>query len=218
MAKILDEKKSTYGSPYCFYTVETTDIDNRTADTIDITFKVTSHLQYPNSSLGAGYNLTGGLYLNNAWYNFLIKQSESWSGTTNHIKNVTITVSNLGSSDTIIENIKFRVVSSASDNASGLNATACSNIAIESYHTPPLISGYTITETNQSLIDAGINDDLFVVGLSQKSFNISVTYEDATLDKATIYNALTYKANQDYGSPGKASTYLIFISGKLSTN
>lgn len=193
MAVILNEKKSTYGSPYCFYKVETTNIENRTATTVDITFKITSHLQYSSSSLGANYNLTGGLYLNGVWHNFAIKQGESWSGTTNHVKNVTIIVNNLGSSDILISDIKFRSVSSASDNASGLNATACANITIESYHTPPLISGYTITETNQSLINAGVSDDLFVVGLSKKSFNINYTlYEDASLDKATIYNALTY--------------------------
>lgn len=192
MAVILAEKKSTYGSPYAYYKVETTNVTNRTAKSVDVTFKVTSHLASSSSSLGRSYDLTAGLYLASKWYNFKIKDNESWSGTTNHTKTQTITITGLSSSATSITGIKFRVVSSASDDASGLNATACSNITIPLYHTPPVITGYSIEEQNQILIDAGIDDDIFVTNLSKKLFDINYTLDNANFKDATIYNATTY--------------------------
>ena len=64
MATILNNKKSTYGSPYCYYTVEYTNTANRTATSVDITFKVTSHLAYQSSTFGTGRTLKAQIYIN----------------------------------------------------------------------------------------------------------------------------------------------------------
>ncbi len=191
MAVILSVKKSTYGSPYAWYKLETDTISNRTANTVDITFKATSRLDNAGSSLGRSYDLTAGIYVINKWYNFKIKDNESWSGTTLHTKTQTLTITGINPADVELTGIKYRVVSSASDNASGLNATACSNIPIPLFHNPPIISAYTIEETNQALINASVSDDVFVANLSQKEIDITYTLEDATFQDATVYNGLT---------------------------
>lgn len=191
MAVILNTKKSTYGSPYAWYKLETVTISNRTADTVDITFKSTSRLDNAGSSLGRNYDLTAGVYIKSKWYNYKIKDNESWSGTTLHTKNQTFTITGLNPAETELTGIKYRVVSSASDNASGLNATACYNIPVPLFHNPPVISAYEIEETNQDLIDAGVSDDVFVANLSQKEIDITYTLEEANFQDATVYNGLT---------------------------
>lgn len=67
--------------------------------------------------------------------------------------------------------------------------------ALTTLHKPPLVTGYTITETNQDLIDIGIADNVFVANLSKKSVNITYTlYDNATLLRASVYNS----TNQNY--------------------
>ena len=55
MAKILNNKKSTGGSPYAYYSVEATS-NNRSTSSVDVTIKVTSNLQADASSLRIGNN------------------------------------------------------------------------------------------------------------------------------------------------------------------
>ena len=175
MATILNNKKSTYGSPYAYYTVETTNIENRTATSVDITFKITSNLAYASSSLGRGYTLNGNIYINNSW-------SENIA-----LKTITLTIDDLTSTDTILENVKFRVVSSAGDNASGLNATTCSNIEIPIGHTPPLIIGFTTQEMNPLL--SGVSANTIVENLSILRFIVNYElYDNASVLRTGIYN------------------------------
>lgn len=69
------------------------------------------------------------------------------------------------------------------------SATIDSTFTLNTLHTPPTINSYTITETNQKLIDAGIANNVFVQNLSKKSFNISATtYDDATLTSYAVLN------------------------------
>ena len=51
--KILDQKQSTYGSPYCIYTVEVQP-SSRTENSVKLKVKVTSHLKYSDSYLHDG--------------------------------------------------------------------------------------------------------------------------------------------------------------------
>lgn len=179
MAVILNNKKSTNGSPYAFYTVETTNITNRTQTTVDISFKITVNLQYAESVSGTGRPLTGGLYLNGNWYTFVIKNSSTaWSGTTKHYINTTITVTDLTASQTSITGVQFRSVGSSSYGAT-LSATACSDITdIPAGHKPPTISIQNVEEKNDDLISAGITDEVFVTYLSKKKFTLkSSTYD-----------------------------------------
>ena len=215
MATILNNKKSTYGSPYCYYTVEYTDTTNRTANTVDITFKITSHLAYSSSSLGSNYTLKGQLYLNGAWSsNIAIKNTgTSWSGTTPHTATATLTVSNLASTDTTIENVKFKVTSSASDKASGLDATKCSDITIPIGHTPPLLTAYTMTEASSSPVYNVVANNVIAENLSIKQF--VVTYElfdDATINRVGIYNDIYPYSTTTYSISGNQVTYNIDFS------
>lgn len=192
MATILNNKKSTGGSPYAYYSVDATS-SNRSTSSVDITITVTSNLQYSSSSLGSGssYGLVGYITLNNTEYSMTLKStSQSWSGTTKHTATSTFNV-NVPGSQSQLTNVKFRVSrtgSAANDYSKGaaLSSTACSNISIGIGHTNPTNVSYTIEETNQKLIDAGVGNDTYVNNLSIKKYNISATLHDGAI--ATDYN------------------------------
>ena len=69
------------------------------------------------------------------------------------------------------------------------NVSASGTKKLSNLHKPPQINSYTITETNQDLINVGVANDLFVANLSKKSVNINYTlYDNSTLTKATVVN------------------------------
>lgn len=199
MVTILNEKKSSAGSPYIFYTI-TANPSNRTANTVDLEIKVTSHLQYSSSSLGTGV-LTGYLKINNTNYSVNIKsKSESWSGTTKHTTTKQITIEDLTGSQTLLEDITFRVArETGSSSSSGyLKETMCSDIEIPIGHTAPDNISYTITETDLTLQRLGIANNVFVENKSIKKFLFSYNlYDDATLSKVSIWNGASavYSSN-----------------------
>ena len=64
---------------------------------------------------------------------------------------------------------------------------------LTSLHKPPLVSSYTMTETNALLTNAGVADNVFVENLSQKQFAVNYTlYDNATLTKVGVINRITY--------------------------
>lgn len=199
MITILNEKKSSAGSPYIFYTITVNPL-NRTANTVDLEIKVTSHLQYSSSSLGTGV-LTGYFKINNTNYSVNIKsKSESWSGTTKHTTTKQITIEDLTGSQTLLEDITFRVArETGSSSSSGyLKETMCSDIEIPIGHTAPDNISYTITETDLTLQRLGIANNVFVENKSIKKFLFSYNlYDDATLSKVSIWNGASavYSSN-----------------------
>lgn len=199
MVTILNEKKSSAGSPYIFYTI-TANPSNRTANTVDLEIKVTSHLQYSSSSLGTGV-LTGYLKINNTNYSVNIKsKSESWSGTTKHTTTKQITIEDLTGSQTLLEDITFRVArETGSSSSSGyLKETMCSDMEIPVGHTAPDNISYTITETDLTLQRLGVANNIFVENKSIKKFLFSYNlYDDATLSKISIWNGASavYSSN-----------------------
>ena len=196
MAVILNNKQSTAGSPYVFYTVDVEEISgSRTADTVQLKLKTTSHLQYATSTLGtgSGYSLTGYLKVNNTEYSIPIKSgSEAWSGTTNHVAQKTITITGLEPADTTLTGIKFRVVrgTGSTSSAGYLASTSCSNITITIGHDLPSDIEMIMEETNGSLL--GIADDVIVENLSQKQLTFTYVLHDleqgTALNKAGVYN------------------------------
>lgn len=69
---------------------------------------------------------------------------------------------------------------------------------LEPLHKPPYNIQYTITELNQDLIDAGIDDEVFVKDLSIKQFDITADfYDDATYEYSRIFNYLYFKQSED---------------------
>ena len=185
MATILNEKKSDGGSPYIFYTIDAS-VSNRKVNSIDVSYTVTSHLQYSSSTLNTG-TLTSYITLNGTEYALTLKtSSQHWSGTTRHTSSNKVTVTGLSSSQTALDNIKFRVTRESGGTSGRLGSTSCSNLTIPIGHTAPTNVSYTIEETNQKLINAGISNDTYVNNLSIKKYNISATLHDGAI--ATDYN------------------------------
>lgn len=142
-ATLVSGKKSTYGSPYAFYTFSYT-VGTRTATSVTLNFTCSGHLQYSNSFLGTGtgYGLNAGVYVGGAWRTWTLKSSStSWSGTTSHsASSGTITISGLSNTTTSLTGIQVRVLrSGTSNNSASLSATSVSNISI------PANTSYTVS-------------------------------------------------------------------------
>lgn len=140
---ILSEKKSTYGSPYCFYTVQYYE-KARSSSAVTLAVRISAHLQYYNSF--NGYALTAKLTVEGSTYTIPLKGTETWSGTATHTVDKDISVS--ASATTTVLGASFSVTCSGA-NASVLNATGCSNISISRYYTTASVSasGATIGDT-----------------------------------------------------------------------
>lgn len=130
---VLNEKQSTYGGPYGFYTVTLTP-SNRTSNSVTLKCDVSAHLQYGDSWTQMG--VTCGLYVGGAWHNFvLVPYGMMWHGTTPTTTSTTITVTGLTESQTSITGIQFRAQDSTDPyGGPSLNATSCSNLSIDSFN------------------------------------------------------------------------------------
>ena len=196
MATLLNKTKSDIGSPYVYYQLDYS-TSNRTASTIDINVTCYSNLASSSSSLGTGssYGIHGYLNINGNDYSWVIKPTnEKWSGTTIHTSTHTITAS-VSSVDTSITSISFMAIrtNGSTSNAGYLNWTGCYDVTFESFHTPPLITNYSITETNNTLVNANVGNNVFVSNLSKKQFNITYSlYDGASFERASVYNGTSY--------------------------
>lgn len=205
MAKILNNKKSTGGSPYAYYSVEATS-SNRSTSSVDITVTVSSNLQYSSSSLGTGSNfgLVGYITLNNTEYSMTLKATNvTWSGTTKHNTTSTFSV-NVPGSQQELTNVKFRVSrtgSYANDYSKGgaLSSTSCSNISIGIGHTPPSNVDFYLEETSEKVINASVPETTYVKTLSNKRVTMAYTlHDEATASKYGIqdkYNTYVFNTN-----------------------
>lgn len=134
---VLNEQKSTYDSPYGFYTVTLTP-SNRTMDSVDIKCDVSAHLQFDDS--WTGYRVTCGLCIGDGeWADFVLyagggtaDNGKAWKGTSPRTASTTITLTGLSAAQTTITGIKFR---SICQNVGGpqLNATDCADLSIDLY-------------------------------------------------------------------------------------
>ncbi len=220
MATILNEKKSDGGSPYIFYTIDAS-VSNRKVNSIDVSYTVTSHLQYSSSSLNTG-TLTSYITLNGTEYALTLKtSSQHWSGTTRHTSSNKVTVTGLSSSQTALDNIKFRVTRESGGTSGRLGSTSCSNLTIPIGHIAPTNVSYTIEETNQKLINAQLSETIWVKNLSQKKITLSYTLHDNAsvefygyADTYTMYGkknnpfiSTSFDINKDSGTNNKVTVY-----------
>lgn len=134
MATILYNQKSTYGGPYCFYTVQYAEI-GRTATTATLRITVLANLQYAASY--NGYVLNGTLTVGGTAFSIPLKGKETWSGTAVHTITKDIVVS--ASASTTSLSAAF-AVSNPSTSSSVLSTTTCSNIGVSQYFTKASIS------------------------------------------------------------------------------
>ena len=220
MATILNEKKSDGGSPYIFYTIDAS-VSNRKVNSIDVSYTVTSHLQYSSSTLNTG-TLTSYITLNGTEYALTLKtSSQHWSGTTRHTSSNKVTVTGLSSSQTALDNIKFRVTRESGGTSGRLGSTSCSNLTIPIGHIAPTNVSYTIEETNQKLINAQLPETIWVKNLSQKKITLSYTLHDNAsvefygyADTYTMYGkknnpfiSTSFDINKDSGTNNKVTVY-----------
>ena len=218
MATILNNKQSTAGGPYVFYTVAVDEVaDSRTADEVKLKVTATSHLQYASSSLGtgSGYSLTGYLKISNVEYPITLKKStESWSGTANHTVNKTLTISNLLPSTTSLTNIKFRVArgTGSSSSAGYLASTSCSNISISLGHDIPSDVAFTMSEANLVLTAQNVPDNVFVANLSGKLFDATCVYHDDADFQGIIVK------NDDITYSSSSKPFLVNFTGAIKTD
>lgn len=133
---ILNEKKSSTGGPYCFYTVQYEE-KSRTASAVKLGIKILAHLQYAESYYG--YSATAKLTVGGTAFSIKLKGNEMWSGTGVHTITQDITVSAAAGTTSLAA--KF-AVTTGSGNAA-LSSTACSNITISKYYTAASISAST---------------------------------------------------------------------------
>ena len=146
---ILNNKQSSNGSPYAFYTVEVISSE-RTANSVNLVIIVKSHLQNSESVQGTGIILTGYLKISGVSYEIPLKSSSTkWSGTTVYTSNKNITVNGLSASATSITGVTFSVVN-AYDNSSSLSNTSCSNITIPAGNS---VSGFSLSHNPARLGD-----------------------------------------------------------------
>ncbi len=129
---VLNEKQSTYGGPYGYYTVTLTP-SARTKDSVKVLCSVTAHLAYSDSN--TQYGVTCGLYIGGAWREFtLVPYGTWWEGTSPISTSATFTVGGLSVTQTSITGIQFRAIDGASPyEGPSLSATACSNLAIDMF-------------------------------------------------------------------------------------
>lgn len=128
---ILSEQESTYGSPYCIYTVKVQPSE-RQEESVKLTVQVTSHLYASDSHLGNGNTLTGKLVIEDTdVISIPIKSSTAvWDGTAEHTatKTATVTAGVYGATEAL--KAEFSVTSTASGHSSGLNTVRCTNVTI----------------------------------------------------------------------------------------
>lgn len=128
---ILSKQESTYGSPYCIYTVKVQPSE-RQEESVKLTVQVTSHLYASDSHLGNGNTLTGKLVIEDTdVISIPIKSSTAvWNGTTEHTATKTATVTAGVHGATVALKAVFSVASTAPGHSSGLDTVPCTNVTI----------------------------------------------------------------------------------------
>lgn len=132
MAVVLNNQKSTKGSPYAFYTLTLT-ASNRTATSVKISYTLKTHLQYSESS--HGWALNAKIIVGGSATSVSVKGIEKWSGTTVHTKEGSFIVSGLSASTTSLSN-SLEVTSPSKEAGATLTKTSGTALSISAYSTP----------------------------------------------------------------------------------
>lgn len=126
MATVIDSKKSSVGSPYCYYTLKMT-YSNRTTTSVKVSWTLTAKLASSSSTMG--YSLTAYVYAGSDYQKKSLKGTSTWTGTSAHTIEGSFTVSGLSASTSKISTA-LKVTSGAPANACQLNKTSGSNLTI----------------------------------------------------------------------------------------
>lgn len=236
MATIISSKKSTVGSPYCYYTLTMT-YSSRTTSTVKVSWELTARLAESSSYMG--YSLTAYVYAGGYYQAKTLKSSSSsWSGTSAHTISGSFTVKGLSVSTSKLSTA-LKVVSGAPANACQLSKYSGNSLAIATIpkytvkynanggsgapssqtkykdvtltlsSTKPTRTGYTFQGWGTTSSDTSVN---YAAGASYTS-NASITLY--AIWKAKTYT-VSYNANGGTGAPSsQTKTYGVTL--KLST-
>lgn len=222
MATLISSKKSTYGSPYCYYTFKVEET-SRTSSKVTLKFTVTAKLASSQSYIGTGCGLRAGVYVGGSWRNWTLKSTseslEEWSGTAAHSKSASFSISANADQNTL-SSIKVRVKRTDSlGTACTLNAVSVDSISIASsatytirYPETPSFANQTKTYNKSITLHSG------------KPANYSETIEGTTITYTfkgwgTSSGATTVKYNPGatYTSNSSIDLYPVWNKGTVSS-
>lgn len=227
MATVISSKKSSVGSPYCYYTLTMT-YSSRTATSVKVSWTLTAKLASSSSTMG--YSLTAYVYAGGAYQKKSLKGTSTWTGTSAHTISGSFTVSGLSASTSSISTA-LKVTSGAPANACQLNKTSGSSLTIATVPTykvtynanggsgapaaqtkykdvtlklsatKPTRTGYTFQGWGTTSTDTSVN---YAAGASYTSNAAITLYAIWEIDTYTI----TYNANGGTGAPAsQTKTY-----------
>ena len=116
---------------------------NRTANSVKIDASITAALSHKNSYFGKPYILTASIYIGGSWRTVTMKAAdERWEGRTAHTKTLSVTLTGLSSTQTVINDIKFKAErpDTVGQNAGAIKEMHCPDMPISAYATQTPIS------------------------------------------------------------------------------
>lgn len=167
-----------------------------TGDTSTNSSSVTANVQiYRSGSSSTTGTFSGSLTINGTKYSISKKFSPYNWGSWATVGSKTVTIEH-DSDGTKTIPIKCSLTQTGTSMAGTYSASG--NATLDTLHKAPTINSITMQEVNPTLVQAGISNNYFVLGLSQKQFTINATYEDsATYDHTTIANVYTLRLQYD---------------------
>lgn len=131
---LLKNARSEKSKPVFRYDLSATTTD-RTTNTVKVKITINTKMTKAANFFGKGYGLKGSVYIGGSWNEIELKSDDvRWEGNSGHIKNLTVTVSNLDRSQTKLTNIKFKVERTDKNGEAGiLESTNCADLPISAY-------------------------------------------------------------------------------------
>lgn len=224
MATLISNKKSTYGSPYCYYTFTVSET-SRTSSKVTLKFKVTAKLASSQSYIGTGCGLQAGVYVGGAWKNWTLKSTseslEEWSGTAAHSKSASFSIS-ADADLNKFTGVKVRVRRTDSlGTACTLNAVSVDSISIASsakYTISYNLNGGTGSFPNQTkTYGTAITLHSSEPTRSETVEGATTTYKFNGWDTSSSATTVKYSKGAKYTSNSSAKLYAVWGSGTAST-
>jgi uncharacterized repeat protein (TIGR02543 family) len=206
---LISSKKSSYGSPYAYYTI-TAEETARSSSAVTIKFVAKGRLATSVSSLGTGLVLKAGVYIGGAWKTWTLKSSGAvWSGTSWHSATASFSIS-AGANVTSLSGIKVRVLRTDSyGNGAELKSTTASTSSISIANSATYSVNYN---ANGGTLPSGfVNPQSKTYGATLKLNSGVPTKASETEDDSTVIN---YYFGGWNGNDGK----IYQPGGEYSTN
>lgn len=192
---LVSNKKSTYGSPYAYYTFTAVET-SRSASSVTIKFTCTGKLATSSSYFATGKGLKAGVYIGGAWKTWTLKSTSStWSGTSTHSVSASFSIS-AKYNVTSLSGIKVRVLRTDSTGSS-CQLNACT----------PTKSSISIANTSSYRITYNANGGTGAPSTGVKDYNVTAKISTTIPTRASEVDddgvTITYQFNGWSGNDGK---------------